>query len=100
MPPLFSRPTSSTDTPLRAAILAKAALTVVSPTPPLPATTRTELWEQKSVMSTRTHIQRGYIRPAVESARHGPFAAVRACNPAGYLHAGFAEEDYPSAWRQ
>ena len=47
MPDLPSSSTMSTDLPAPAAILARAALMVVLPTPPLPATTRTWLCAQK-----------------------------------------------------
>jgi hypothetical protein len=42
------------------------ALRVDLPTPPLPATTTTELWVKKAfiaVMSTHTHMPLGYIPP-------------------------------------
>ncbi len=50
-PLLPSSSTISTDRPLRAAVRASAALTVVFPTPPLPATMMTALWVQKPAIS-------------------------------------------------
>src|ERR1700722_18716643 len=50
------------------------ALRVDFPTPPLPTTTTTELWGLKpvtAVMSTRTHRERSYTRPAVGAEQHG-----------------------------